>query len=296
MRSTTLYVIGNGFDLYHGIPSTFKDFGEYLEKIDTDTFNLVNQYFSVDDSFWGEFESRLADFDTDTLIDDAEEFLVGYGAEDWSDSDHHGYQFKIDHVTTAVTQKMLNHFTGWLRELNIPDQQSYSGSLIKLDKNALFLNFNYTNTLQNLYGIPDNQILHIHGMVKDEKSKIILGHGREPDLNQDPYRHFSNPEDADTRIVEGFELIDRYFNETFKPTNQIIQRNQSFFLSLNNIETVKVLGHSLSEVDHEYFHGIIHAIKNSSVCWCVSYHKDKAQMSQKISDLGIGQCVKLFSL
>jgi len=50
-----------------------------------DTFDFVFRYFAVDADFWSEFEERLASFDTDTLIDDASQFLVSYGADDWSE-------------------------------------------------------------------------------------------------------------------------------------------------------------------------------------------------------------------
>jgi len=32
-----LFVIGNGFDLHHGIPSRYSDFGEYIQSVDHST-------------------------------------------------------------------------------------------------------------------------------------------------------------------------------------------------------------------------------------------------------------------
>ncbi|MER8808248.1 AbiH family protein [Mesorhizobium australicum] len=34
----TLYIVGNGFDLRHGIPSSYKAFGEYLRTVDAKTY------------------------------------------------------------------------------------------------------------------------------------------------------------------------------------------------------------------------------------------------------------------
>jgi hypothetical protein len=56
-----VYIIGNGFDSYHDIPSDYSDFGRFLEKIDPITYREVETCFAVDDGFWWEFESRLAD-------------------------------------------------------------------------------------------------------------------------------------------------------------------------------------------------------------------------------------------
>lgn len=49
--STTLYIIGNGFDRHHNIPSDCRDFGRYLKAVDRDTYREVENYFSVDDDF-----------------------------------------------------------------------------------------------------------------------------------------------------------------------------------------------------------------------------------------------------
>lgn len=46
---------------------------------------------------------------------------------------------------------------------------------------ALSMNFNYTKTLEDVYGIPVSDILHIHGVVAEDKKadvdEIIVGHG-----------------------------------------------------------------------------------------------------------------------
>lgn len=39
--STSLYIIGNGFDRHHSIPSDYRDFGSYLAAVDRDTYREV---------------------------------------------------------------------------------------------------------------------------------------------------------------------------------------------------------------------------------------------------------------
>jgi len=46
-----LYIIGNGFDRYHDIPSDYLDFGRYLKEADPATYREVETYFAVDDAF-----------------------------------------------------------------------------------------------------------------------------------------------------------------------------------------------------------------------------------------------------
>lgn len=127
----TLYVIGNGFDLHHGIESGYWHFGEYLKANDAATFEVVERYFELDAGFWSDFEARLASFDIDTLADDASNFLVGYGADKWRDSYHHDYQYVISQAVEAVSVQMRERFGDWIRQLAIPTPRRWpqSGSL-----------------------------------------------------------------------------------------------------------------------------------------------------------------------
>ena len=120
--SATLYIIGNGFDRHHDIPSDYRDFGGYLAAVDCDTYREVEAYFSVDDEFWWQFEQQLAHFDTDAAIDYASQFLMSYGADDWSDSGHHDYQYELERVVKAVSSTLQERFSQWVRQLPIPSR------------------------------------------------------------------------------------------------------------------------------------------------------------------------------
>ena len=71
---TALYIIGNGFDIHHGIDSKYSAFGKFLFVNDRETYNFVEKYFAVEDDFWSDFEARLADFDAGSLIENASDF------------------------------------------------------------------------------------------------------------------------------------------------------------------------------------------------------------------------------
>lgn len=135
-----LYIIGNGFDLHHGIPSSYWQFGEYLNEYAHGIYNNVVEYLHADDDdFWSTFEENLAHLDSDSLLDTASQFLVGYGAEDWSDAYHHDYQYEIEQVVSSLSSELLKRFTEWVRQLPIPKLAEYTGRLLKIDNNALFL-------------------------------------------------------------------------------------------------------------------------------------------------------------
>lgn len=284
--SAALYIIGNGFDRHHDIPSDFRDFAGYLAAVDCDTYREVEAYFSVDDEFWCQFEQQLAHFDTDSAIDYASQFLMSYGADDWSDSGHHDYQYELERVVEAVSSTLQERFSQWVRQLPIPSHSSCKTVRLPLDPSALYLNFNYTPTLQQAYGIPNGQILHIHGSASDPTDQLVIGHGWERE-ESDSLNYRVDMSEADVRVAEGNQIVDSYFSATFKPTAQIIARNQQFFANLKSIRQIFVMGHSLEEVDAPYFAEIIRNIDSSSVRWSVSYHRDLTDTQLKFSRFGI---------
>src|ERR1035441_4739874 len=176
--NTTLYIVGNGFDLHHGLRSAYKHFGEFVKANDSTLYGFIEDYFAVDTEFWSEFEARLADFDAATLIEHASNFLVPYSAEEWKDSFHHDYSFEIEQVVEGLSGRLKSNFAKWIRQLVTPDPTAIPDKL-RLDTNATFLNFNYTPSLTGLYGIAPSQVIHIHGSVADPDDDLILGRSEE---------------------------------------------------------------------------------------------------------------------
>lgn len=292
--NSSIYIIGNGFDRYHNIPSDYRDFGRYLEAIDPGTYREVETYFCVDDDFWWEFEMQLANFDADTVIDYASHFLMSYGAEDWSESGHHDYQYELGRIVETISTTMRRRFAEWIRQLPIPTAASFGGELLPLDPSARYLSFNYTQTLQRTYSIPDSHILHIHGNASNPADQLVLGHGwrRTP---ADSLNHGIDPAEVDARVVEGNEIVDGYFSATFKPTDMVIADKQSFFSSLKSVRQIFVMGHSLSEVDAPYLAEIVRNIDATYVTWKISYQNDPADAMEKFSRLGVDMSLSTFA-
>lgn len=277
-----LYIIGNGFDLHHQIASKYSDFATYLERVDRHIFSIAENYVVPEKNLWSYLEERLAEIDVDQIESHAENYLVPYGADDWSDSGHHDYEYEIEQICEAISKKLREHFADWVRQLEIPLHAPFPVRCI--DPNSSFLNFNYTSTLQRIYGVPDNNILHIHGSAADHTSKIVLGHGW--DRQRSELRSRFVDEETDVRVAGGFELIDELLAETFKPTKEILARNKAFFEDLSAVTEVFVLGHSLAQVDEPYFSAVLDHVE-SNAHWTVSFHSDEVATWLAAKGIGI---------
>jgi len=268
MQPAKLYVIGNGFDLWHGIPSSYARFKEYVRQRDRDLFDAVDRYLPADED-WSDLESALADIDVDSIIDDLGQFMPSYSAEDWSDAGHHDFQYEVDLVVQRLSTELRTRFGEWIRSLVIPTPGTATQRLRSIDANAAFLTFNYTSTLGDLYAVPDAHVLHIHGEARMQDSELILGHGWNPtqrrSLNDRP-----DIEDIDTRLLEAHDILDDYFSRTFKPSERLICEHQPFFDQLGAVETVHVLGHSLSDVDLPYIQALLRVPSVAAAHWYVA--------------------------
>jgi len=288
MKKHILYIVGNGFDIHHQIPSRYSDFGAYLKNHGPELYQVVEQYFNSVD-LWSDLEKTLATLDADALIEDASEFLVPYAVKDWSDSFHHNYQYEINEVVDKLSIGLKRQFTQWVYGLPIPSALEAPRRLDYLNLDAEYLTFNYTNSLKSIYSIPDSKVLFIHGKAAQPDSNLTLGHAWSPKEREPLSQLCSSDMDGDIRISEGNQIIDDYFKKTYKPTKTIIEQNNYFFERLTDIKTIYILGHSISEVDLEYFKKIVEIIDVATVRWNVSYHGNSELKRHKhtVKKLGI---------
>ncbi|WP_022654728.1 bacteriophage abortive infection AbiH family protein [Aquaspirillum serpens] len=279
MNNSILYVIGNGFDIYHGINSRYSDFKNFTRANDCQLYEIIENYYNVDD-YWSDLECALANLDYDSILDDFSSLLVSYSAEDWSDADHHNYQYEINNIVCMLTDRMLLSFSNWLKQLQLDLGNFSKCQLDYLSLNGLFLNFNYTSTLEKFYCIKPENVNHIHGCIDIESDKIILGHSWNPEKRRPLNAKIDfevmeeNFVDVDTRIYEANALIDDYFLKTYKPTKRIIEDNKDFFERVSKVKRIYVLGHSISDVDIDYFKQLVSSINVKATEWYVSFYSE----------------------
>lgn len=274
----TLYIIGNGFDLAHEMPTRYSDFKQWLiENGRIDVIHELQSAFPVqkenDYLLWSEFEKALGLYDLDKVINWSWDDL--YLNESSIGDQLFGYPDSI--FNTQLPDILSKAFTKWC--YCIPSAKTQID--FDLDQEAFYLTFNYTDTLEVLYGIPEKHVLHIHGRASHNE-KLIVGHNRE--INPCDYL------DYNLNVRENNERMQRLadMNDLLKPYDDILKHNQFFFKKLNHVRDIHIIGHSCAEVDFPYFQKIKESVDTRAIWHFTPYSdEDIFRMNILINMMGI---------
>jgi len=178
-----LYIIGNGFDIYHGLDTKYQTFGLFLKNNHITIYDHLIEYYGfsdldINDALWAEFENSLALLDSDTVLEAYSDSVARPSSPDFRDRDWNTFAIDIEMIVEELTVKLFKAFREFILNVEYPNYLSVRN--LPLDKNALYLTFNYTDTLERYYGIPRENILHIHGKASSKGNVFILGHGIDP--------------------------------------------------------------------------------------------------------------------
>lgn len=281
-----LFIIGNGFDLMHGVKSSYYNFRDTLGKNNSLRFALET-YLNVED-LWADFEDALAHIDSGAMYGVVDMWLDDFDAYN-PDAQAADFFMAIDAATgpaQTITNDLPRRFRMWVESLKVTDM-SYR-PLSKVICNSKTLNFNYTEFIEELYGVEKENICYIHGCRRKEKyhpkEKLILGHvpgAGDKDLISDyrlPNHKSSHKRQmVDAAIETAARNLSWYDDETTKYCKDIIKNHQEFFGGLSDISEVIVVGHSLSPVDWDYFEKVISVNQNkNNIEWFFSYHSTRS--------------------
>ena len=270
-----LYIIGNGFDLHHGINSSYKNFQEWMYENNPDVFEQVDEIYGFcDDEWWSDFENQLASLDairysSEIASENRPDLTSDHCDRMWNDA-----QIEVENRLEDLYSNLKACFREWILQLKTHLESRKIDLTIQ---DTVFINFNYTKTLENLYGINQDKILHIHGCI-DDNEDFILGHGKSyEELDSLNEEKLPTPENLDEYELSQFyeeqansyELHEQLARQAAisgvasqrKPVEDLIKKNKDFFNSLSNITHIHVYGLSLSEVDIPYLNHILSIVK-----------------------------------
>ena len=314
-RVETLYIIGNGFDLHHGLKSQYIHFYKYLQENNVSLLQQMSNYYDTrgKSQLWQNFEKELSKFNSSSLEENFVEFLPDYTDDNFRDRDRYALEFYIEDKLGKLHSEMQSVFENWINSIEIPS--NISNKKILLKKNAIFLNFNYTNILETVYGIHRNHILYIHNRINEGK-KLIYGHSWEPrawSKSRKPVMpdglcyeeqcawEERQADNYDYSIDQGHAAIDDFYSKTYKNCEKLIEENSAFFLSLKRVNKIYILGHSVSDIDLDYYKKIIECTNKKKVHWIISDYKgDSANKRKNLISLGVEankiECVPIAEL
>ena len=301
-----LYIIGNGFDIHHGINSSYLNFRNWLEKAEPNIYSQLCDLYEISTNenkakeWWNDFENMLSEVDLNNYVENVViENYPDLSKDDFRDRDYHAAENAASDELGALIYHVKRTFNAWIASL---DKAEDSKRIHLIRKDSLFITFNYTRTLEEQYQIPDNQVLNIHGMVGDDE--LILGHGKNyAELKEDYEMTLSQPPaDLDEEELEDwysshYDFVTQQTQEVAisqiaslqKDVQQIISDNRSIWDSLAEVEIIHVFGFSFSYIDTPYLSTIINHINTDKVKWEISAfsNRDREKIEAFMDDAGI---------
>lgn len=267
-----LFIIGNGFDIAHGLPTRYVDFRKFLEKNDFSFFERIFEIYRYSfkrkihpvthevlnlngnedeyDLLWKDFEFNMREVN-ENLIFDEYEFELEYETE-YDDQIKENIERDILETFYEIYEHLQSKLDEWISSIDITNLTKKS-SLINNENYDLYLNFNYTRVLEEVYGI-EEEICHIHGEVG--KTPLIMGHNNKDKINglkreldyyrtrniivsneneleegMDEYEEYEELEETNNEFTERIkcEELLKYYQETYKAPSYYYRRELFFF-------------------------------------------------------------------
>ena len=292
-----LYVIGNGFDLFTGLNSKFSDFGRWLKYTYPFVHEVLFKVYSMDGEWWKDFEFQLGKLDIERYIREYEpvEILEDEKLKELKKRVEFEQKYNLppsmDYSSPSARNLsgMFAVLHNCLREwIQCCQYVIVNPKRIDLEtKGSFFINFNYTDVLERVYGIPDERVFHIHGRAS-QSDRLIFGH--------------------DSVILDDGSLeseqVSFELGKYRKFPYGYIGKYEGLTEVVNDVEFVHIYGLSFSPVDVDYIDWIYKHTPRSAK-WEVSWftEEDRAVIDEfvdgccglgsRLEYVRLGECCRL---
>ena len=275
-----VFIIGNGFDSAHKMKTTYQDFRNYLlkehssitmdelfipealtmpdgeevyddEEVISLLFYLINEA-EEDEGEWNKIEDSLGKLNYSHAFDYLDDILDRDGdVNPWKTSARN--EDIATNLIIPITS-VQRFFSEWVNSINLEDVNPIKDFEQLVEPFDKFLTFNYTETLEEVYGIPESNICHIHGKQHEE---LYFGHGNNEDYYENYMQHNIGSE-------SGLSNIDRQLK---KRTDEALRLNEGFFQYLEKIVIDAIYSHgfSFSSVDLVYISEICNRLNTKNI-------------------------------
>ena len=287
MTYKNLYIIGNGFDLHHGVRCDFEDFMKWLKKNDKSLFTDLTQVYddAENNNWWRDFENSLAQLNINYYANKKGNLYDPEYIKDGSIEEKTEYASqRVIEEFGKIKDSLRNDFQNWL---SMAYENCFKNKKIQFpNEDSIFLTFNYTKTLEDIYEIDAKRIYHIHGVI-DDKDSMEFGHGlgveeldnmlksQEPridevwnkKLNRMIRLQIVTPKHKELAAFSTIESI----VSLKKDVEKCIEKNKRFFNEILDVERIYVYGFSFSSIDMPYLEKIIRRTKPETH-WVISWY------------------------
>ena len=268
-QKDTLYIIGNGFDLHHGLNTSYKNFRDNVVLKAPNLWKQLIDIYGDDvtkDMWWSDFEAKLADINYNHLLNSDNGVAMG--------------GMKVQNFLTGQLPPL---FGKWIKSINlniVPENE------LDIDKDALFFTFNYSLVLEKIYKVNKDNIWHIHNSI-EEVDKIIVGHDSDLNTLFSNYNLNRGNKQYNSWIVDN---IIPFAAEGAKDVEKRIADNMENFNKYSNIKHIISMGFSFNKIDMPYVKAIISSNTNKkNIDWTIYYHQEGEDdiIIEKLNNIGI---------
>ncbi len=267
-----LYIIGNGFDLHHGLKTSYADFRNYAKK-GSYLWNLLSDIYGdaiYEDMWWCNFEEMLGVVDYRHLMNSRNGTPLGF--------------MKARNLLKGSLPPL---FGSWIKKIGCNVEPDNS---LEIETDSMFFSFNYTLLLEKVYGVKEENVWHIHNSVK-RPDDIIVGHDSD---YRDIFIQMNNSRDKNSEEFIRMDFAQMINEEVAKGAKKvkerIIENEERFYNQYSSIKHFVVMGFSLNDIDLPYIEEMIKVNKNiSDADWLLYYHQkgEEEKMITKLLSLGI---------
>ncbi len=240
---SNFFIIGNGFDCHHGLKTEFRNFEKYISVTYPHLYGWLDMRFSPlrKGEYWKDIETCLANCSYDTIVDEAYAGRRSLSESDsyWGDLQ---YNLSVERDNFCQVKKALDE---WINQIE-SEVKTLKPKNFPFRENDLYLTFNYTSTLETVYRIPSEKILHIHGTW--ERNSKVLGHNVDSELDIERLEDHEYPWIAD----EANSILEEMPTIFYKNSPSLISDNREFFEYVTHAAHIVFMGWSIGKQDILY--------------------------------------------
>lgn len=259
-----LYILGNGFDLAHKLKTSYDAYRSFIKdnlKNHPD-WHIILDYYPENHKFWCDAEKHVCAIDYKNFVNLKKIWNMTF-LDDLLSKIHQSFELFILSAESEISKKQ---------------------PIFELDTKSIFMTFNYTSVLENLYKVDKKDVMHLHNKAEDAAMKqyfgiaandCILGHSTRPN----EYVFY-----ADSIVGEDHDYM-VFMRKTRKDTEKVIKENNLMFKltmlqAQNLISEVVIFGFSFSPADKEYINFVQMFLEPSKIRYKAYYHVEQGETEE----------------